>query len=170
MSGFVLVSRYTIKMTISNQDILQTLMKNKTNCKPRITRHRFIGAAASMTVFTIVPRHVLSGHGKMPPSEKLNIACIGIGGKGFDNVRCPQMPRKPSHTDDWVEACKTNDPTRPGTNFGYAGPLTETVLLGIAAYRAGEKLSWDAENLKITNNPQAECFIRRENYRKGWEI
>jgi hypothetical protein len=44
------------------------------------------------------------------------------------------------------------------------------VLLGIAAYRAGEKLFWDTENLKITNNPQAECFIRRDKYRKGWTL
>ena len=88
----------------------------------------------------------------------------------FEGVRRPKMPRKPSHTDDWVQACKTNDPLRPGTNFSYSGPLTETVLLGIAAFRAGEKLSWDAENLKITNNPQAERFIRREKYREGWTL
>ncbi len=88
----------------------------------------------------------------------------------FEGVRRPKMPRKPSHVDDWVQACKTNDPLRPGTNFSYSGPLTETVLLGIAAYRAGERISWDAKNLKITNNPQAECFIRRAKYREGWEV
>jgi len=88
----------------------------------------------------------------------------------FESVRRPKIARKPSHTDDWVEACKTNDPLRPGTNFSYAGPLTETVLLGIVAYRAGEKISWDAKNLKITNNPQAERFIRRDKYRKGWTL
>jgi len=98
------------------------------------------------------------GHFKLFPEDR------------FEGVRRPQMPRKPSHTDDWIEACKSNDPLRPGTNFSYAGPLTETVLLGIAAYRAGEKLSWDAKNLKITNNPEAERFIRRDEYRKGWEI
>jgi len=88
----------------------------------------------------------------------------------FEGVRRPQMPRKPSHVDDWVEACKTNDPLRPGTNFSYSGPLTETVLLGAAAFRAGEKLIWDAENLKITNNPAAERFIRRDVYREGWTL
>ncbi|MCP4454654.1 MAG: Gfo/Idh/MocA family oxidoreductase, partial [Planctomycetes bacterium] len=31
--------------------------------------------------------HVLGGPGATPPSEKLNIACIGVGNKGFDNVR-----------------------------------------------------------------------------------
>jgi len=61
--------------------------KSKKNCQSRITRREFIGAAASVTAFTIVPRHVLGGPGQTPPSEKLNIACIGIGGKGFDDVR-----------------------------------------------------------------------------------
>ncbi len=88
----------------------------------------------------------------------------------FEGVRRPQMPRKPSHVDDWIEACKTNDPLRPGTNFSYSGPLTETVLLGAAAFRAGEKLIWDAENLKITNNPADERFIRRDVYREGWTL
>ena len=88
----------------------------------------------------------------------------------FQGVRRPEMPRKPSHSQDWIEACKRNKPLRPGSHFSYAGPLTETVLLGIAAYRAGVELSWDAKNLKITNNPEAERFIRRETYRKGWEI
>jgi len=62
------------------------MKKNKTNCKSRITRREFIGAAASVTAFTIVPRHMLGGPGKTPPSEKLNIACIGVGGKGYDDV------------------------------------------------------------------------------------
>jgi hypothetical protein len=87
--------------------------------------------------------------------------------KGFTR---PRIPHKPSHADDWIEACKTNDPLRPGTNFTYAGPLTETVLLGIVAFRAGERLEWDAENLRITNNSQAQRFIRRETYRQGWTL
>jgi len=57
------------------------------NDQPGITRRRFVGAAASITAFTIVPRHVLGGFDKPSPSEKLNIACIGVGGKGFDDVR-----------------------------------------------------------------------------------
>ena len=59
----------------------------KKNCDSRITRRKFLAAATSITAFTIVPRHVLGGPGQTPPSEKLNIACIGVGGKGYDNVR-----------------------------------------------------------------------------------
>ncbi len=39
-----------------------------------------------MAAFTIVPRHVLGGAGRTAPSEKLNIACIGVGGKGYEDV------------------------------------------------------------------------------------
>ncbi|MHC4204983.1 MAG: gfo/Idh/MocA family oxidoreductase, partial [Planctomycetota bacterium] len=62
-------------------------MENKTSFKSGMTRRQFLSSAASMTAFTIVPRHVLGGSGKTPPSEKLNIANIGVGGKGFDDVR-----------------------------------------------------------------------------------
>jgi predicted dehydrogenase len=52
----------------------------------RLSRRDFMGAAAAAAAFTIVPRHVLGGPGNTPPSEKLNIAGVGIGGKGKDNI------------------------------------------------------------------------------------
>jgi len=48
--------------------------------KSRISRRDFMGAAAAAAAFTVVPRHVLGGAGQTPPSEKLNLAAIGIGG------------------------------------------------------------------------------------------
>jgi len=47
----------------------------------------------------------------------------------------------------------------PFTALELKSPLRETVLLGAAAFRAGEKLEWDAQNLKITDNSEAERFI-----------
>ena len=50
------------------------------------TRRRFLlttGAAAS---FMILPRRLIAGAGVKPPSEKLNIACIGVGGRGWDDL------------------------------------------------------------------------------------
>ena len=52
-----------------------------------INRREFISAGAAAAMFTIVPRHVLGGPGQTPPSEKLNIAGIGIGGMGASNLR-----------------------------------------------------------------------------------
>ena len=54
----------------------------------KISRREFVGdaTAAGMT-FTIVPRHVLGGRGFRAPSDTLNIACIGVGGRGAADVR-----------------------------------------------------------------------------------
>jgi predicted dehydrogenase len=57
-------------------------MKNK-----NISRRKFLGStAAAVSAFTIVPRHVLGGAGYTPPSEKLNVAGVGVGGMGADNI------------------------------------------------------------------------------------
>ena len=61
--------------------------KEKTPCAAWITRRKFLVNATSLTASAIVPRHVLGGAGRTPPSGKLNVACIGVGGKGFDNAR-----------------------------------------------------------------------------------
>jgi len=56
--------------------------------KREISRRDFIGrAAATAMAFTIVPRHVLGGRRHIPPSEKLNIAGIGVGGMGNSNLK-----------------------------------------------------------------------------------
>ena len=51
-----------------------------------ISRRDFIHGVAAATPFTIVPRHVLGGTGYTSPSDKLNIACIGVGGIGIRDV------------------------------------------------------------------------------------
>jgi hypothetical protein len=55
------------------------------------------------------------------------------------------------------------------SNFDYAGPFTEVVLLGNVAIRAGKRINWDSEQLRARNLPEADQFIRRE-YRKGWTL
>lgn len=71
------------------------------------------------------------------------------------------------HYMQWTNACKGEDvATCP---FSYAGPLTEAVLLGNIALRTGRPVRWDAENLAIIGDPEANRYLRR-NYRKGWEV
>ena len=53
--------------------------------RKRISRRSFVGGIAAGAAFTIVPRHVL-GRGFTAPSDKLNIACIGCGGKGRSDI------------------------------------------------------------------------------------
>jgi len=52
-----------------------------------LRRREFLGAAATAAAFTLVPRHVLGGPRQIPPSEKMHIAGIGVGGMGASNLR-----------------------------------------------------------------------------------
>jgi hypothetical protein len=57
----------------------------------------------------------------------------------------------------------------PGSNFQYSGWMTEANHLGNVAYRTGKKIGWDHKAMRSTNASEAEPFIRRPQYRKGWE-
>jgi predicted dehydrogenase len=86
------------------------------------------------------------------------------------------------HYAQWVNACIAgygkNELSSP---FDYAGPLTETILMGNLAIRSHifkdangkfpgrKKLLWDAANMKITNFDEANQFVKR-NYRQGWSL
>jgi predicted dehydrogenase len=84
------------------------------------------------------------------------------------NLPPKTIPRvKGTHEADWVRACKTGEPA--GADFAYSGPLTETCLLGNIAKRVDARIEWDSANLKITNLPEANRYVRTE-YRKGWSL
>jgi predicted dehydrogenase len=79
----------------------------------------------------------------------------------------PSIPDSIGHHQEWIHACKTGATTT--CNFDYAGALTEAVLLGNVAYRTGNKLTWDAVNLKAVGCPEADSFLHPV-YRKGWKV
>jgi predicted dehydrogenase len=78
-----------------------------------------------------------------------------------------KLPRieKEEHEMNWVNAAKGK--TEASCPFEYAARLTETMLLGVVSLRSGKKLEYDAANMRITNGPQANDYLKRE-YRKGW--
>jgi predicted dehydrogenase len=80
-----------------------------------------------------------------------------------------KLPRIPgeAHEMNWVEAAKGK--TAPSCPFEYAARLTEVMLLGVVALRAGRKIFYDGENMRVTNLPQANDYLRRE-YRQGWSV
>ena len=93
------------------------------------------------------------------------------------------------HQRKWIDACKAGfnsaEHKALTSSFDYAGPMTETVLMGNlairsymlkkenskgqAAFFARKKLLWDGENTRITNLEEANQFVGRT-YRKGWEV
>lgn len=73
-----------------------------------------------------------------------------------------------NHYQQWTMACKGEGTT--SSNFDYSGPMTETVLLGTIAIRhPNQKLEWDSEQLRFTNNEPANRFISKT-YRPGWGV
>lgn len=130
---------------------------------------------------------------ELPEEEELNptggVIYIGTEGKlmhgtyGTDprllsEERMEEEPEPPqlfervedeNHEMNWVRAIRgEEEATSP---FSYAGPLTEVMLLGIVSLRAGNrKLEWDAENMEVTNLPEANDYLRRQNPREGWEL
>lgn len=78
------------------------------------------------------------------------------------------IPRvKGSHEQDWVRACKEG--RQAGADFEYSGLLTEVCLLGNVARRVDARIEWDPVNMKVTNLPEANKYIRTP-YRQGWSL
>lgn len=92
------------------------------------------------------------------------------------------------HQRKWIDAVKagfnSDEHKALTSSFDYAGPMTETVLMGNIAIRSyflrkknkqyydyfgRKKLLWDGEKMNITNFPEANQFVGRT-YRPGWEL
>jgi predicted dehydrogenase len=91
------------------------------------------------------------------------------------------------HYIQWVNGCMAGyGNTKLSSSFDYAGPFTESILIGNLAIRSWmmknpklkgwddkylgrKKLLWDAKNMKITNFDEANQFVKRE-YREGWGL
>ncbi|MBM4102600.1 MAG: Gfo/Idh/MocA family oxidoreductase [Planctomycetes bacterium] len=84
------------------------------------------------------------------------------------------LPRSIGHYEEWIEACKGGKPA--GSNFEFAGHLTEVVLMGNIALRVElreklmqQKLLWDAEKREFSNLPEANAFLKKD-YRPEFSI
>jgi predicted dehydrogenase len=105
--------------------------------------------------------------------EKGKLYPVGDNGSGYrlsSGLSEPKVefPQSPGHFQEFARAIKGGQAAM--SNFpDYAGPLTETVLLGNLAVWAGKKIEWDARNLRATNAPEVEPLIRPE-YRKGYTL
>jgi predicted dehydrogenase len=69
------------------------------------------------------------------------------------------------HEMNWVDAAKGK--TEASCPFAYAARLTEVMLLGVVALRAGTRIEYDGANMRVTNAPAANAFLQRE-YRQAW--
>ncbi len=111
----------------------------------------FIGEKGLLTTGTY------GGKTRLLPDEKMQ-------GYKFPD---PFLTRSPGHYRDWIRAAKGGE--KACSNFDYAGPFTEWVLLGTLAVRFEGKLEWDSRRMKVTNVAGANRLVKPR-YRKGWKI
>lgn len=67
----------------------------------------------------------------------------------------------------WIDAIKNK--TLPGSNFNYAAELSEMILVGVLAQRFATHLDYDAQNMKVTNRPDLDAYIKTPP-REGWSF
>lgn len=134
------------------------------------------------------PEIELPKSGSLFIGEKGNMVLPHVGGprlypvENFTGFTYPKDIKGLNHWHLWIDAIIAGGRTTDG--FDYAGPLSETVQLGNVATRAARPpipkrgsnvvkdappLKWDAENLRITNNPEANAMLTKT-YRPGWEV
>ena len=77
------------------------------------------------------------------------------------------LARPQEELDQWIQACRGEKAS--DASFSVIRPINEAVCLGGVALRAPEKLYWDADNMIITNNTDANDLLYR-GYRDGWEL
>jgi len=71
----------------------------------------------------------------------------------------PRVP-KGNHYMEWINAIKGGP--KPGSNFDYAGPFSEVVLMGNLALRVGKRVEWDGEKMRCTNVPEANQYVTKK--------
>jgi predicted dehydrogenase len=79
----------------------------------------------------------------------------------------PTIPDSIGHHQEWIEAIRNGGVTT--CNFDYSGALTEAVLLGNVAYRAGRRIEWDGATGQARGVPEAAQFVQHT-YRSGWRL
>lgn len=85
----------------------------------------------------------------------------------FTDVQAEKtIPDSPGFHKEWIEACKGGTPAT--CNFDYSGPMSETVILGNVAYRAGQTIKWNDGPINV-QSAALESLIYPQ-YRKGWEL
>lgn len=120
------------------------------------------------------------GSGALIVGEKDTLHAHGDYCQKFSLVSGNEPPqvefkKSPGHFDEFVQAVK-GGPAATSNFPNYAGPLTETILLGNLAVWCGKHpegdgkiVQWDSKNLRATNAPELDAIVKRK-YRDGWSL
>jgi hypothetical protein len=153
---------------------------------PPVKLHWYDGGMLPETPEDLEPSRNLSrlgsdGSGTLFIGDKgvLVSGCYGDSPRLIPEAKMREFDRPPKtlprvegsedgHEQNWIRACKGGEPAC--SNFDYSGPLTETVVMGnLAILNPGRKLDWDGENMKVTNDDEANKYVNVP-YRDGWSL
>jgi predicted dehydrogenase len=144
---------------------------------PPVTLTWYDGGLRPMVIQELDPGMVMGTGGTMYVGDKgkiLNDTILPASLRDSYKAPDPTIPSSPGHEEEWILACKGGSPA--GSDFEWAGPLTETVLLGNIAIRnevkekmGGQVMTWDPDKFSFTNMPEADQYLHFE-YRKGWTL
>lgn len=123
---------------------------------------------------SLVPGKEFGGNGVIVVCEKATIYSPDESNTNFyitNPVKFPEVTyeKSPGHMAEFARAAQGGPQAM--SNFpNYAGPLTETVLLGnLAIWADGPRLEWDARGMRVKGKPEYDVLIRPK-YRPGWAL
>jgi len=95
------------------------------------------------------------GNNQLPPEKRSR------------DFKAPEktLTRTIGHYKEWVQAAKTGRPTN--MNFEFGGRMTEVAQLGAMAARCGRPLLWDAAQVKVTNDAEANGWVNPPTAKDG---
>ena len=123
-------------------------------------------------------QRILDDNGILFVGDKGKILCGGWAGapriipeSKMEEYKRPEktLPRSPGHHEEWILACKENNPAKALAGFEYSGPFTEALLVGNLAVRLGRRVEWNSKKMKAANAPEADKLIKKQ-YRRGWSL
>ena len=121
----------------------------------------FVGTEGYATCDTYGDRpRVIGKDGKPMKYDTPEKIIARVALEGSSNWKSPYI--------EWINGIKTGE--KPGSNFDYAGPFTEWVVMGnLSLSFPGEKLEWDAKTMTVTNNRKANKLVMRH-YLNGYKL
>jgi predicted dehydrogenase len=145
---------------------------------PEVKLHWYDGGLLPERPKELEPGRKMPSNGTIFVGDKGKMMCTTYGGSPRiipeSKMQAYKRPAKTlkrikgNHEQNWIDACKGGEAAC--SNFDYSGPFNETVVMGNFAIRTpGERLEWDGENMRITNNEEANRFVK-EPYRQGWTL
>jgi predicted dehydrogenase len=142
---------------------------------PSVRLHWYDGGLVPPAPYGLDPARPLRGDGLMFVGEKGALLSGFSGGpslvvpaQGRDfTPPAKTLPRSTGHYAEWIAAAKGGPPAN--CNFDFGSLITEAALLGVIAQRTGRQLTWDAGNMRIPNDAEANGLVNPP-YRKGWSL